>query len=281
MKYAILGSEGQIGAHLTKYLLDRGEKVVQFDTVLAPYMDLRIDYAVDSYIREADFVFFLAFDVGGSQYLKRYQKTFDFIDNNTRLMTNTFRALKEMDKPFIFASSQMSNMVWSSYGALKAIGEHYCRVMQSPVVKFWNVYGVEKDPNKSHVITDFVKMAVKGEPIKMRTNGLEERQFLYADDCSEALYTLANVYANLDMKKEYHISSFEWVDILTVANLISQQTDGVSIIPSDDRDTVQMDKRNEPDPFIKESGIWKPTTTLRDGISRIISYEKAQLCGQK
>lgn len=277
MKYTILGSEGQIGAHLTKYLLDRGEKVVQFDTVLAPHMDLRIDYAVDSYIRDADFVFFLAFDVGGSQYLKKYQKTFDFVDNNVRLMTNTFRALKEMDKPFLFASSQMSNMAWSSYGALKAVGEHYCRSLNSPIVKFWNVYGVEKDPNKSHVITDFVKMAVRGQPITMRTNGLEERQFLYADDCSEALYTLANVYANLEPDKEYHITSFHWIDILAIADLISQHCDGVSIIPSQERDSVQMDKRNEPDPYIKDSGIWKPKTTLREGIAKIVEYEKTKI----
>jgi nucleoside-diphosphate-sugar epimerase len=277
MKYAILGSEGQIGAHLTKYLMDRGHKVVQFDTVLAPYMDLRVDYAVDSYIREADFVFFLAFDVGGSTYLKKYQKTFDFVDNNTRLMTNTFRALKEIDKPFIFASSQMSNMVWSSYGALKAVGEHYCRSLNSPVVKFWNVYGIEKDPTKSHVITDFVKMAVKGKPITMRTNGLEERQFLYADDCSEALYTLSNVYANLEPDKQYHISSFEWVSVYDVAELISQQCEGVSIVPSEDRDTVQMDKRNEPDPYIRDSGIWKPITSLKEGVSKIVEYEKTLL----
>ena len=274
MKYAILGSQGQIGAHLAQYLKERGEEVIDFDIVLGEHMDLRIDYAVDSYIRDADFVFFLAFDVGGSKYLKKYQKTFDFVDNNVRLMTNTFRALKEMDKPFLFASSQMSNMAWSSYGALKAVGEHYCRALNSPIIKFWNVYGIEHDAAKSHVITDFVKMAVRGNPITMRTNGLEERQFLYADDCSEALYTLANVYANLDMTKEYHITSFHWIDILSIADLVSQHCNGVSIVPAEERDSVQMDKRNEPDPFIKDSGIWKPKTTLREGICKIIEYEK-------
>ena len=37
-------------------------------------------------VEKADFVFFLAFDVGGSRYLKKYQHTFQFIDNNARLM---------------------------------------------------------------------------------------------------------------------------------------------------------------------------------------------------
>jgi nucleoside-diphosphate-sugar epimerase len=277
MKYAILGSDGQIGGHLKDYIRSTGEEVVEFDIHSNPCHDLRIDYAVDSYINEADFVFFLAFDVGGSQYLKKYQNTFEFVDNNTRIMTNTFRALKELDKPFIFASSQMSNMAWSSYGALKAVGEHYCRALHSPIVKFWNVYGIEKDPQKAHVITDFVKMAVKGQPIAMKTNGLEERQFLYADDCSEALYTLANTYAHLQPDKEYHVTSFHWVEIITIADLISQHCEGVTIVPAEARDMVQMDKRNEPDPFIKTSGIWKPKTTLREGIAKIIEYEKKQV----
>jgi hypothetical protein len=74
--------------------------------------------------RAADFVFFLAFDVGGSRYLKKYQHTFDFINNNTRLMANTiWTYLNKYKKRFVFASSQMSNMSYSPYGVLKRVGE--------------------------------------------------------------------------------------------------------------------------------------------------------------
>ena len=66
MKYTVIGSAGQIGAHLTEYLRNQGHEVVTFDIVDFEYQDLRIDYAVDSYVNESDFVFFLAFDVGGS-----------------------------------------------------------------------------------------------------------------------------------------------------------------------------------------------------------------------
>jgi nucleoside-diphosphate-sugar epimerase len=274
MRYAVLGSAGQIGAHLTEYLRARGEYAIEFDLETSPAMDLRNDYAMDDFIVTADFVFFLAFDVGGSQYLKKYQTTFDFVNNNTRIMTNTFRALKDMKKPFIFASSQMSNMHWSSYGALKSVGEHYCRALNSPIVKFWNVYGIEKDPQKTHAITDFVKMAVKGDPITMRTNGTEERQFLYADDCSEALHTMAQQYDKLSRLSEYHISSFEWVTVKHIAETISQFCNGASIIPSKEEDTVQRDNRNEPSRFILTEGIWKPQTSLTEGIRRIVEYER-------
>jgi nucleoside-diphosphate-sugar epimerase len=280
MKYAILGSAGQIGAHLTEYIRSQGHTVNTFDIMNFEYQDLRIDYAIDAYIDRSDFAFFLAFDVGGSQYLKSYQNTFSFIDNNVRIMTNTFRALRDLGKPFIFASSQMSNMHWSSYGALKSVGEHYCRALNSPIVKFWNVYGVEKDPKKTHVITDFVKMAVNKLPICMRTNGTEERQFLYADDCSEALYKMSQQYDKLSRLSEYHISSFEWVSVNHVAETISQCCGGATIIPSQEEDTVQRDNRNEPNRFILTEDIWTPKIPLTEGIRRIVEYE-TQLCNSQ
>ena len=274
MKYTVLGSAGQIGKHLTHFLQEKGHEVVEFDILNAPYQDLRIDYAVDSYIEESDFTFFLAFDVGGSQYLKKYQNTFEFVDNNVRILTNTFRALQATGKPFLFASTQMSNMNFSSYGTLKAVGEHYCRSLNSPIIKFWNVYGVETDPQKTHVITDFVKMALSGKPITMRTDGSEERQFLYASDCCEALYKLSLDYNRLSRLSEYHITSFEWVSVKHVASIISELCGGATIIPSIEHDTVQRDQRNEPNTFIKSNGVWEPKMNLKNGISRIVEYEK-------
>ena len=47
------------------------------DVVDGPHNDLRVtpNTYVESAIKNADFVFFLAFDVGGSRYLKKYQHT--------------------------------------------------------------------------------------------------------------------------------------------------------------------------------------------------------------
>jgi nucleoside-diphosphate-sugar epimerase len=91
----------------------------------------------------------------------------------------------------------MAEMGYSSYGMLKSLGEKITRDLGGLVVKFWNVYGFETDPNKSHVITDFIKMAKHEGVIKMRTDGTESRQFLYADDACEALFTLAKKYKKI------------------------------------------------------------------------------------
>ena len=92
MKVAILGSSGQIGAYLTEYLTKKGHFVREFDIVNSSHEDMtHIPNAfLRNVIMDSDFVFFLAFDVGGSHYLKKYQHTFKFINNNTRLMANVF-----------------------------------------------------------------------------------------------------------------------------------------------------------------------------------------------
>ena len=159
MKITILGSSGQIGAYLTKYLRDRNHEVTEFDIVRNPEEDLAQipNHGLEQSIKNADFVFFLAFTVGGSRYLKKFQNTFEFVNSNTRLMTNVFTILEQYKTPFVFASSQMSNMSYSPYGLLKRVGEIYTEILKGLTVKFWNVYGVETDREKSHVITDLIR----------------------------------------------------------------------------------------------------------------------------
>ena len=159
MKITVLGSGGQIGAYLTEYLREKGHKVHEFDVVNGPHQDMTEipNPELHRVIMNTDFVFFLAFDVGGSRYLKKYQHTFKFIDNNARMMVSVFGLLEKYNKRFVFASSQMSNMSHSPYGVMKRVGELYTKTLNGLLVKFWNVYGIEKDMDKAHVITDFIK----------------------------------------------------------------------------------------------------------------------------
>jgi nucleoside-diphosphate-sugar epimerase len=270
MKYLILGSSGQIGAHLSDYLARQGDSVVPFDLVRDPAEDLRFNLPllIDR-MRDVDFVFFLAFDVGGSIYLQRNQASFQFISNNVKILAVTFDALHSLRKPFAFASSQMANMGQSSYGVLKSVGDFYTKSLEGLVVKLWNVYGIEKDEAKSHVITDFINRAKHQGKIEMRSNGQEERQFLYAEDCSEALRKVSCLYHALPRDRPLHISSFKWTKILDIAQIIGSLM-GVPVIPgSKAMDFTQGFRKNEPDPYILEH--WRPSTTLENGIRQIIA----------
>ncbi len=270
MTHLILGSSGQIGRALVDYYNQKKENVILYDIVNDPNHDLRIqsNLTLEKFMIDSDFVHFLAFDVGGSKYLKNYQYSSKFISNNMRLMEFTFNLLEKHKKPFIFASSQMSNMTYSPYGILKAIGEIYTKALGGIIVKFWNVFGVEHDMDKSHVITDFVLMAKELGKIRMLTDGSEQRQFLHTSDCCKCLDILVNSYQNIDRAEELHVTNFKWHSIIEVASIISKFIPGTEIIPASSFDDVQKDKRNEPNTSILK--YWKPDLTLEEGIKSVI-----------
>jgi nucleoside-diphosphate-sugar epimerase len=260
MKILVLGSEGVIGSSLCKTLKKHGHHVVHWDTKLTSEHDLsnslnisRVKSAIDL----SDFVFFLAYDVGGAKYI--WDVNLDFINKNNMIMINTFNLLE--NKKFVFASSTMFNMD-NVYGTLKYIGEHYTRKLGGLSARFWNVYGPEKVSKRSHVITDMLhKFDTKGY-IELMTDGEEERQFLHTDDCAKCLMTVMNNYDKiLEETDSVDITSFESIKIKDVANYICED-----VRPSEKRMNTH-DRFNEPRPFILD--YWKPEITLKEGIASL------------
>ena len=280
MKIAILGSSGQIGSYLTEYLREKDHEVFEFDIVNGEYQDMT--HIPNTYLRNAimnsDFVFFLSFDVGGSHYLKKYQHTFNFIDNNARMMVNVFGLIDQYEKPFVFASSQMSSMSYSPYGVLKRVGELYTKSLQGLIVKFWNVYGIERDMEKAHVITDFIHKGFKTGKIDMMTDGKEQREFLYAEDCCEAMETILQNYNSFSSDDELHITTGASTSILEIAQyiqvLFKKINLEIDIVPNKSKDEVQKNARNVSDPYIKK--WWTPKTTVVDGISKVFDEIKLE-----
>ena len=278
MKVTILGSSGQIGAYLTEYLREKGHEVIEFDKNFDEKHDMTVipNIKLHGAIHQSDFVFFLAFDVGGSHYLKKYQHTFKFLDNNARMMVNAFEYIQKYNKPFVFASSQMSNMSYSPYGVMKRVGELYTKSLNGLIVKFWNVYGIEKDMEKAHVITDFIVKGFETGNIDMMTDGTEEREFLYAEDCCEALETVMQEYTAFTSSDELHITSGISTSILEIArhiqSLFKEIGKKVDVSPSPSKDEVQKDARNVPDPYIRK--WWEPKTSITDGIKKVFTEMK-------
>ena len=272
----ILGSGGQIGAYLTDYLNKIGYEVLEFDIVNGLHHDMtEIPNAeLHRQIMRSHFVFFLAFDVGGSHYLKKYQHTFKFIDNNARMMANVFGLLEKYDKPFVFASSQMSNMSYSPYGVMKRVGELYTKSLGGLIVKFWNVYGIEKDMEKAHVITDFIRKGFETGVIDMMTDGTESREFLYAEDCCEGLEAVMGNYDRLTSDDELHITTGNSTTILEIAESIQKLFSNIGkevvIKPAESKDEVQKDAKNVSDPYIQK--FWKSTTSVKEGLTKVF-YE--------
>ena len=280
-KVLILGSEGQVGAHLKDYLKNKNYSVLEFDIAKSKFQDLRKirNKKLANLIRQSSFIYFLAFDVGGSRYLNKYQNTFGFVSNNILLMQNTFELIRKYKKKFIFASSQMSNMNHSNYGVLKSVGEKYTKILCGITVKFWNVYGIEKDLTKSHVITDFIIKALTKKKISMLTNGNEEREFLYAEDCCRGLEIIMKKFDSIIKQKNYiDLTTFKSTKIINIAKIIKtllkKMNLEISIVPSKNKDIVQMNKKNKADKYFLK--FWKPKNSIQEGIEEVLKYYTGQ-----
>lgn len=267
MKHLVLGSRGQVGQYIVREAKERGHKVTEWDIVITPDHDLR--YGSNKLVeamQESDYVHFLASDVGGSKYLAAKQNSFDFIQNNILLMDNVFSALRMTGKPFYYTSSQMSIMSHSTYGKLKAVGESYANCLGGNVVWFWNVFGLETDPDKSHVITDFIRMGSEGK-ILCRTTGTEERQFVYGKDIAKVLFDIAE--SGDHYSEPIHLTSGTWHSIRDVASIIASKFSvRPQIFYSDKIDSVQGLKT--PPSLVHTDKFGKYFRSLESGVSDLM-----------
>jgi len=139
------------------------------------------------------------------------------------------------------------------------------------IVKFWNVYGIEKDMEKAHVITDFIRKGFETGVIDMMTDGTEAREFLYAEDCCEALEIIMGHYDKLSSDDELHITTGSHTTILEIARIIQRLFSTIDkevvITRSECIDEVQKDARNKPDPYIQK--FWRAKTSVKEGLSKV------------
>ena len=261
MNILVLGSEGVIGTALCKVLEDHGHRVMRWDIKLRNEHDMSNSlnvYRLKSAIDVSDFVFFLAYDVGGAKYI--WDVDLDFINQNNMIMINTFNLLA--NKKFIFASSTMFNMD-NVYGTLKYIGEHYTRKLGGLSARFWNVYGPETVSEKSHVITDMIHKYKMNGYIDLMTDGEEERQFLHTSDCAKCLNNVMERYEEILKETDsVDITSFESIKIKDVARYICED-----VRPSEKKRNTHT-KFNEPRDFILR--YWKPEMSLKEGIASLL-----------
>lgn len=266
MKHLVLGSSGQIGTALCRYLRNKNEEVIEFDIKNGLNYDLRVtpNWTLQESMRECDFVYFLAYDVGGVKYLENHQDSHEFIENNMKMMVNTFELLKLLKKPFIFASSP--NYPTHSYGMLKRLGEKMTHDIGGVVTRFWNVYDEEHDVEKFHVITDFIKMAKEDGVIRMRTTGEESRQLIHGHDASRCLYKISKNYTP---SITYDISNGQWTSIRNVALIVSKSFEKpVAIIPGLKADLSDTNSRTNPK--WDEEFFGPHEISLEEGIKRLI-----------
>lgn len=263
----VIGSEGFIGTSFCTFLEQKGERVVHFDIKRGEHEDARFAKLP---LQDVDAVYFLAWDVGGSKYLYEPKLQKNQLDWNMALMKNVFDQVEKSHKKFLFVSSQLSEEVDTVYGVTKRLGEVWTELLGGVCVRVWNAYGyMENEDVKSHVISDFIYQSLKTKKITMMTNGAEWRQFTHITDLSNAFYMA--LHAPNRKRTVYDASSYEWVQIIDIAQMIAKAT-GALVIPGN---KIGHDPIASPNKGRVPK--WLPTIGLEEGIAQMIKEAKATL----
>ena len=212
-KNLVLGGSGTIGSVLCKTLLEKGEEVINLDLKMG--FDLRKESLLQ--YDNVDYVWFLAWEVGGAKFLYNKNHYFDIIHNNTLICQNVFTFLNKTKIPFMFTSSQLASTN-NTYGVTKILGEEWTKILGGKIVRFWNIYSWEEPSEKSHFIPDIIINALRNKKITLMTNGEEKRQLIYINDCIDNLLHITTLNGTM-----FHLTNNKWISIADVANIIANK----------------------------------------------------------
>ena len=263
-KYLVLGGDGFIGRNLIQFLRSSGDIVDNIDIKVRRNQDLRKMKLRN--LTSYSGCFFLAWDVGGSKYLSDKNYWNAQYQNNFSLINNVLPQLEKSKIPFLFVSSQLAGTDSSPYSITKYAAEQYCRnISNATIARQWNAYGsIETQDIRSHVVSDLITQAVNNNEIKLRTSGLEQRQFVHMEDICRA-YTKMILIGDGSI---FDVSTKTYTTILHLAEQIAELTN-CRIIAGNQKGI---------DPKVKEIDWcpdWEPKISLDTGLKRIIDSLRA------
>jgi len=147
------------------------------------------------------------------------------------------------------------------------------------VARIFNTYGPRMHPNDGRVVSNFVVQALKGENITIYGDGSQTRSFCYVDDLVDGFIALMD--SSADFTGPVNLGNPAEISIRQLAELIIEMAQSKSKLeylplPKDDP------KQRRPDIALASERLgWRPTTNLRTGLERTISYFDGLLAGGK
>lgn len=152
---------------------------------------------------------------------------------------------------------------------------HRTRGVDIRIMRIFNTYGPNMDPEDGRVVSNFIIQALKGEPITIYGDGSQTRSFCFVDDLIAGMIALMDSPAittgpiNIGNPGEF--------TVLELANKVKEMTGSTSKItllplPQDD----PQQRRPDLTKAHTELG-WSPQVPLEEGLVPTIAYFAQQL----
>ncbi len=144
------------------------------------------------------------------------------------------------------------------------------RNVRIKVARIFNTYGPRMQPDDGRVVSNFIVHALKGDPLTIYGDGTQTRAFCYVDDLVDGLIRLMN--SDDDCVGPINLGNPGEFSMLELAELVREITgtkSEISFHPLPDDDP----KQRQPDVGLAKRELdWAPSTPLRDGLTKTITY---------
>lgn len=306
----ILGGAGFIGSHLSEAHLRDGDTVHVVDNFCTGYFS-NIEPLIhrpgfsftegdllDPQLRlpnEVDFIYHMASPASPPRYMKLSQETMDVNTLGTRRLIDLAEATGAR---ILFASTSeiygdplvhpQKEDYWgnvntlgprSIYDEAKRFGETMMsharreRGVNTVLVRIFNTYGPQMDPEDGRVVSSFIRQALQGEKISMFGDGSQTRSFCYVSDLVRGLMlamksTIAGP-VNLGNPSEIDLKQLaEEVSTATGKALQFEYFD----LPEDDP------KQRQPDISKAKTELgWEPVVSREEGLALTANWMQEKL----
>ena len=298
MRVVITGVAGFIGSNLATSHLNKGDEVYGVDNFSTgqkrnlailnglEFINESVSQSINLLPEAVDIVYHFASPASPEKYMAQPLNTMEV---NTTGTLNLLEYAASKEARFVFAStseiygdplvSPQQETYWgnvnpigprSVYDEAKRFGEtivtHFQRekIANAGVVRIFNTYGPNMDPYDGRVVSNFIRQALKGEPLTIYGNGQQTRSFCYIDDLVRGIMAMGMS----NHPGPINLGNPEERTLLNLAELVLGITESSSTLefrelPEDDP------KRRCPDITKAKTVLgWEPAVDISTGISK-------------
>ena len=143
------------------------------------------------------------------------------------------------------------------------------------IVRIFNTYGTNMDPNDGRVVSNFICQALSGQNLTIYGDGTQTRSFCYIDDLVEVIIRMMNSAA--DFQGPVNTGNPHEFTILELAQKVLQKIKTKSKIIYKPLPLDDPTQRRPDISLAKEKLGWQPIIQLDEGLEKTIPYFKSQI----
>jgi len=302
--YLVTGAAGFVGAALSRFLIENGEKVVTIDNLSTGFensipdgvefykgnvQDKSLIEKLEKY--KFDCIFHIA---GQSSGEISYDDPVYDLQTNTQSTLLLLKLAKKVNcKKFIYASSMsvygdvldgavkegVKLFPKSFYGIGKMASENYLRIYEEHEItctslRLCNIYGPGQNLTnmRQGMVSIFVKQALSDNEIIVKGSKDRFRDFIYIADVVSGFYELEK--RNTNSYKCYNLTSNKKTTVGELTSIIKDTVgNNTSILFDGSTPGDQFGVYGDNSKVLSETD-WKPSVNLKDGLSKMIIWAK-------